>query len=204
MSSESEQSKAADTPTRILEATVRILEAEGGKGVRMSDIARETGISRQALYLHFASRTELLTAATRWVDEQLGLEERLAPSRHARSGEERLALYIELWGNYIPDVYGVAKALMLAEAGDEAAASAWRDRMLAMKDGCRAIVEMLAAEGRLSPLLAVQPAIDSLWTLMLVPNWEHLTQVCGWSREEYIERITLIARQMLLSPADQV
>jgi len=33
---------------------------------------------------------------------------------------------------------GVAKALLLAQDTDEAAASAWKGRMVAMRDGCRA------------------------------------------------------------------
>jgi len=107
-------SQVVETRTRILQATVRMLEEHGGKGVRMTDIAKESGVSRQAVYLHFASRTELLVAATRYLDEILDVDSRLAPSRAATSGAERLARYIECWGNYIPDIYSVAKALLLA------------------------------------------------------------------------------------------
>ncbi|MFC1795838.1 TetR/AcrR family transcriptional regulator, partial [Pseudomonadota bacterium] len=95
----------------------------------MGDIARQAGISRQAVYLHFASRTDLLVAATRHLDQVLDVDRSLAPSRAATSGTERLALYIECWGNYIPEIYGVAKALLLAQDTDEAAAAAWKDRM---------------------------------------------------------------------------
>ena len=75
--------KKPDTRTRILEATVHMLEEQGGRGVRMGDIARESGVSRQAVYLHFASRTELLNAATKFLDERLEVDRRLAgrPSR---------------------------------------------------------------------------------------------------------------------------
>ena len=99
-----------DTRTRILEATVRLLEEHRGQSVRMGDIAAAAGISRQAVYLHFASRAELLVATTHHIDEQLGLDRRLARSRAAGSGAERLDAYIEFWGNYIPGIYGVAGA----------------------------------------------------------------------------------------------
>ena len=102
-------SESIETRTRILETTVRMLEEHGGRGVRMGDIAKAAGISRQAVYLHFASRAELLVAATRYLDEILDVDARLAPSRAATSGVERLALYIECWGSYIPEIYGVAK-----------------------------------------------------------------------------------------------
>ena len=35
---------------------------------------------------------------------------------------ERLSLYIEYWGNYVPDIYDVGKALLLEQDSDEAAA----------------------------------------------------------------------------------
>ena len=140
-------SENIDTRTRILEATVQTLVESGGHGVRMGDIAKETGISRQAVYLHFASRTDLLVAATRYLDEVLDVDRRLAPSRAAKTGVERLQLYIECWGNYIPEIYGVAKALMMARDTDEAAAAAWKDRMLAMRDGCRAAICRWSAGG---------------------------------------------------------
>ncbi len=188
-------SKTIETRTRILEATVRMLEKHGGRGVRMGDIAKAAGISRQAVYLHFASRTELLVAATRYLDEILDVDHRLAPSRAAKSGVERLALYIECWGYYIPDIYGVAKALLLAQDTDEAAAAAWRDRMLAMRDGCRAAIEALHSDGTLASGWTPKIATDALWTMLLVPNWENLTVECGWSTLEYVRWMQLVARQ---------
>lgn len=194
-------SKNIETRTRILDATVRMLEEHGGRGVRMGDIAKEAGISRQAVYLHFASRTELLAAATRHLDEVLDLDSRLAPSRAATTGIERLALYIDHWGRYIPDIYGVAKALLLARDTDEAAAAAWTDRMLAMRDGCSAVIEMLHLEGNLAPDWTPQKATDALWTMLLVPNWENLTQECGWSSYQYVQWMTFAAKRMLIDGA---
>jgi len=186
------------TRTRILEATVRMLEDQGGRGVRMGDIARESGISRQAVYLHFASRTELLVAATRYLDELLDVDSRLAPSRAATSGVKRLALYIECWGSYIPDIYGVAKALILAQDTDEAAAAAWNDRMAAMRDGCRAAIDALHADKKLASGWTRQKATDALWTMLLVPNWEALTIKCGWSTKQYVRWMKTLAARMFV------
>ena len=188
-------SEVIETRIRILEATVRMLEEHGGRGVRMGDIARESGISRQAVYLHFASRSELLIAATRYLDEILDVDSRLAPSRAAKSGVERLALYIECWGNYIPEIYGVAKALLLAQDTDEAAAAAWQDRMLAMRDGCRAAIDALHSDGRLAPGWTQKQATDVLWSMLLVPTWENLTIECGWSHQQYIRWMKTVAER---------
>ncbi len=188
-------SKNIETRTRILDATVQMLEKNGGRGVRMGDIAKVAGISRQAVYLHFASRTELLVAATRYLDEILDVDSRLAASRAATSGVERLALYIECWGHYIPEIYGVAKALLMAQDTDVAAAAAWRGRMLAMRDGCRAAIDALHSDGTLAPEWTPKRATDTLWTLLLVPNWENLTDECGWSTQQYVRWMKTVAER---------
>jgi AcrR family transcriptional regulator len=186
-------SENIETRTRILEASVRMLEEHGGRGVRMGDIAKETGISRQAVYLHFASRAELLSAATKYRDDLLDLDRRLAPSRNAKSGVKRLDLYIEFWGNYVPEIYSVAKALLLAQDTDKAAAAAWQERMLAMRDGCRAAIEALHSDGKLAPEWTPKIATDVLWTMLLVPNWENLTAECGWSTQQYVRWMKTLA-----------
>jgi len=194
-------SENIETRTRILEATVKMLEGGEGRGVRMGDIATAAGISRQAVYLHFASRTELLVAAAKYLDEVLESDRRLAPSRAATSGVKRLELYIESWGRYIPQIYRVAKGLMLAQDTDEAAAAAWKDRMLAMRDGCRAAIEALHVDGSLASEWTPKRATDALWTMLLVPNWENLTIECGWSTQQYIRWMkTLAARTFVAEP----
>ena len=99
-----------DTRSRILDATWQLLEASQGTGVRMSDIAKQAQVSRQALYLHFENRSELLIATTRHLDEVKDIDQRLAASRNAKSGIARLEAFIDAWGNYIPEIYGIARA----------------------------------------------------------------------------------------------
>ncbi len=195
-------SKNIETRNRILSAAVRMLEEHGGRGVRMGDIATAAGISRQAVYLHFASRAELLVAATKYLDEVLDVDRRLAPSRAAGSGVERLALYIECWGHYIPEIYGVAKALLLVQDTDEAAAAAWKDRMLAMRDGCRAAIDALHSDGTLAPEWTPKRATDALWTMLLVPNWENLTIECGWSTQQYVRWMKTLAKRTFVEESE--
>ena len=66
------------TRTRIMTAARALLE-ERGFDVGMGDIARRAGISRQAVYLHFESKTDLLQQLTTWVEVQANLGELLAP-----------------------------------------------------------------------------------------------------------------------------
>ena len=95
-----------DTKFRIRDATWKLLES-GDKSVRMSDIAKAVGISRQALYLHFPNRTELFVATTKYMDDIFCVGEVLAESRAAQTGEDRLAAFITAWANYVPRIFGV-------------------------------------------------------------------------------------------------
>lgn len=191
-----------DTRSRILEASWKLLEASQGQGVRMSDIAKEAGISRQAVYLHFSTRAELLIATTRYLDEVMGVDDRLIPSRTASSGVERLNAFIDVWGNYIPEIYGVSKALLATKDTDPAAAEAWDDRMQAVREGCAAVIAALAADAQLSPDFEPDQATDMLWTLLTVRNWEHFKFDCGWSQQTYLKNIKILAHSTLvLCPA---
>ncbi len=186
-----------DTPTKILHATLTLLEKPHAKLPTMSDIARATGISRQAVYLHFPSRTDLLVAATRYQDEQNAVNAALAPSREARSGAERLDAFVTAWGNYIPKIYGVARAIMAVTDTDAEAAAAWNTRMQDMRGGCAAAVQALAEDGTLPQGTDMEQATDLLWTLLSVRNWENLTQICGWSQDCYIATIRGMAMATL-------
>ena len=184
-----------ETRPRILEATWRLMEERHGQGVRMSDVAKAAGVSRQAVYLHFDSRAELLVATARYVDEVRGLGERLSNYRSASTGVQHLETYVEFWGNYIPEVYGVAKALLAARETDEAAAAAWEDRMRAVHTSCRKIIEALDRDGVLDSEWMPAEATDLLWTILSIRNWEHLTIECGWTTEQYVSRTQELSRR---------
>jgi AcrR family transcriptional regulator len=192
-------SENSETRDRILDAAWTLLEEKAGSGVRMSDIARQAGISRQAVYLHFPTRAELLVAVTRHIDRVKDTDKRLEASRNAAGGIERLDAFIDAWGNYIPEIHGVARALIAMKDTDEAAAAAWDDRMQAVRHGCEAAVQALDEDGLLRPENSLRQSIDILWTLLSVANWEQLTGACGWTQAQYIDAMKSLARAGLLS-----
>ncbi len=190
-------SKSEQTRKRILEATLDLLEAGAGNSVRMTDIASAIGITRQALYLHFATRAELLMAATQYLDAIKDSESRLAPSRHATSGVARLDAFVSAWANYIPEIYGLAKALLAMKESDDVAAAVWDQRMQDMKEGCAAAIDALVADGDLSSLLTASQATDLMWAMLSVRNWEVLTRDCQWSQAFYVENMLRNCRVLL-------
>lgn len=191
-------SENTETRTRILQATLDLLEANQGRGVRMSDIAKQAKISRQAVYLHFANRADLLIATTYYLDELKGVQERLTASRTAQTGDVRLRTFIDAWGNYIPEMYGVGKALLAMRDTDEAAAQAWNKRMRDVREGCEAAINALHRDHTLVSGYTPHQATDILWMMLSVRNWEQLTIECGWSQEAYIEHLTTLARRIFV------
>ena len=194
-------SKNIPTRDRILKSTLDLLESGEGSAVRMSDIAKAAKISRQALYLHFPNRAELLIAATRYLDEINDVETKLAESRNAPTGVARLNAWVEMWGNYIPVMYGVGKALWAMMDSDAEARSAWDDRMAAVRDGCAAAIQALANDDHLTDSLTEDEATDILWTLLSVRGWELLCIECGWSQDRYIAVMKDMAAKSLLAAA---
>lgn len=166
----------------------------------MSDIAKAAAISRQALYLHFPNRADLLVAATRHVDQMHDIQGQLAASRTATTGRARLRAWIAVWGGYIPTIYGVAKALLAMRDSDSEAAAAWDDRMSAMREGCAAAVADLWRDGELVETVTQTEATDLLWSLLSVRNWEHLRLDCGWDQHRYIAVLTETAEKALVTP----
>ena len=190
--------KSSETRKRILDTAWKLLEAGQGKEVAMADFAAAAKISRQALYLHFPKRVDLLIATARYVDEAHNIDDRLAASRNAPNGSARLEAYVLAWGNYIPEIYGIGKALLVLKESDEAAAIAWNDRMQAVRHGCAAVVRELKAEGRLMDDYSVRQATDIMWTLLSVRNWEQFVLTCGWSQKRYIETLCEIIKQSIV------
>ena len=188
-----------DTRTRILETTWQLLEEHQGQGVKMSDIARAVGISRQAVYLHFASRTELMIATMNYVDEVKGLYERLNQLQSVKSGVGLLDKLIEIWGKYIPEIYGLAKAMLMTKDTDEAMGAAWNNSMGCLRDVCQQVINTLAQEGRLASTWSIEEATDMFMAIISISDWEQLVKECNWPNEQYINRIQILLKRTFVA-----
>ena len=105
-------------------------------------------------------------------------------------------------GDYIPEIYGVASALMEARETDEAAEAAWDDRMGTVRASCRDIIAALHRDGMLAPGWSLEEATDLLWTMLSIRNWEQLTVECGWSQGRYVDRVRELARRAFVRGAE--
>lgn len=171
------------------------MEKKKGQAVRVEDIAHAAGVSRQAVYLHFGSRTELLVATVRYVDEASGISERLQAMNAAATGVELMEAYINFWGNYIPEIYGLAKALLVERDTDAAAAAAWEDRMKVLREGCRKVINCLVRDNQLASIWNEDQAADALWAMSSIAIWENLTIECGWSTSQYVSQMLALLKR---------
>ncbi|MCE7006201.1 TetR/AcrR family transcriptional regulator [Kibdelosporangium philippinense] len=64
------QERAERTRTTILDAAAKVFDARGFMGASLSDILAEAGVTKGALYFHFASKEELAHAL---IDEQFSV-----------------------------------------------------------------------------------------------------------------------------------
>lgn len=195
MSTESEQGGTRD---RILDSAARLF-TEGGGAVRLEDVAAEARVSRQAVYLHFGSRTGLLIAMVQHIDSQGALPDLVDQVFNAPSAVEALEAVATLHAEYHPMIHQVARVFLMGRYDDEALRAAWDERMESRHNLDHAIVERLEEEDRLNAVWDIDTATDFLWTLTSWQLWELLVIDRGWSNEEYFDHLRTVMRQTLMA-----
>jgi AcrR family transcriptional regulator len=174
---------------RILDVALALIQKKGGADVTMAEIAKAARLSRQAVYLHFADRADLLTALVRHADQKRGLPEALRKIEDAPDAIAALHETVALQARMNPSIWAVARAFDAVRRLDAAAERSWQDRLKHRLEGCRAIVKRLGKEGLLRPGLSPAAAADLLWTITSLRAWEDLVLQRGWSAAEYEERV---------------
>jgi AcrR family transcriptional regulator len=178
---------SAKAPTRvaILVSARRLLEARGYFGVGLEDIAADAGVSRQAIYLHFGSKSNLLLELARHVDESQGLPALVGQFRSAPTSLEAMDRLIHVLATYGPRVLRIALVMDGARQSDSDAMDAWRDRMMSRLGGMRWVIEWIARDGLLVPNWTVEQAAEWWWALSSPQVQELLTEVRDWSAAQY-------------------
>lgn len=193
----------SSTRARILDAA-RELTEEHGMPPTMSALARAVGISRQALYLHFPDRAQLLLALVAHLDEKEQLQAGIDAVRQApdAAGSIRAFARMQAWHN--PKIAAVARALDDSRHADPAASAAWRDRAGNRMRGAISVIERLRAEGRLEPTWTTTEAAALLWELTSFHVWDDLVNDAQIAPDRYVEIITTAALGTLGTPMEVV
>jgi AcrR family transcriptional regulator len=188
------------TRRRIVEAALRLISQRGAENVTMANMARAARVSRQALYLHFADRADLLLEAVRYADERRGMVSAVERIREAPSGVEALREMAAMQARMNPGIWPLARAVESVRRRDKAAEQSWQDRLASRIAGCRDISARLEREGALNPDVDPAVAADLLWTLTSLRTWEDLVLLRGWTAEQYEQRLIDLLYRALVRP----
>ena len=191
------------TRGRILASARTLLEQTPGADVSMSQIAERAGVSRQALYLHFADRTSLFLEVSRMADATARTPARQERIDGAPSGRAALRETIALQAWLKPRLRGIATALDVLRRTDPAADAAWKEREHARLGRCEQVVRRLHAEGDLAPRWQVATAAQCLWAVTSQRVWDDLVVDQGWSSARYRRHLTKLLEAALLRPDAQ-
>lgn len=182
-------SREKDTRGKILAAALAHIRRRGGADVSLGEIARAARLSRQAIYLHFADRADLMIALIRYVDELRGLPQKLGRIRDAPSGLAAIREMVRLQALDNPGLWPIARMFDAVRRQDPEVEQSWQDRLQERLKGCRAIVGRLEAEKSLRPGMDPATAADILWTVTSLRMWEDLVLQRNWSAEQYQDHV---------------
>lgn len=188
------------TRRRILSAARALLEETPGARVSMATIAERAGVSRQALYLHFADRTDLFLEVSRMADATARSPARQQRVDGAPSARDALREAIALQAWLKPRLRGIATALDVLRRTDPAAEAAWKEREHARLRRCEDVVRRLEVEGQLAPTWDVPTAARCLWAVTSQRVWDDLVVDQGWSTARYRRHLTQLLETALLGP----
>jgi AcrR family transcriptional regulator len=192
-----QNARSRRTRAALLDAAWRLIEEKGAEELSMTAVARRAGVTRAAIYLHFASRGELLLALFKHVNTSHGLAASLRPLRDAPDGLAALDAWAQHLARFHTRILPLMRAVERARGEDPDSAVLWRRVTGDRYAGCQALAARLAAEGRLADPWTAETAAELLWALMSAELLEGLSVHRGWTPEQLAERLALVARRAL-------
>lgn len=190
------------TRAALLGGARALLEEGGFEALTMAAVAERAGVSRRAVYLHFASRAELAIALFDHVSETEGLAASLSPVWAAPDAAQALDAWARHLARFHPRILAVAREIERVRRADPDAAAHWELVMRDQQDCCRRLTDWLAHEQRLAPEWTRATAADMLWALMSFDVLEELVVDRGWTARDYGDHLaTLFGSTFVRQPS---
>lgn len=197
---EPQNARSRRTAESLLRAARELIEGEGFATLTMAAVAERAGVSRRAVYLHFATRTELLTALYR----SLGQTEDLGRSLQAVWDCPDAVTGLTEWARHIvrshPRILGILRAVERARYGDPDAAELWQTAQGNWLKGSRRLIRWLADEGALAPRWTVETAADMMWALMSIDLLDRLLNERRWPRRRAADQLAALFQATFVGP----
>jgi len=189
------------TRTALLDAALAVIEADGFAALTMARVAGQAGVTRRAAYLHFPSRTDLVTALFDHVNGQEGLADSLAGVWSAPDARAALTEWAAHVARYHPRILAIDRASAAAADTDPDAA---RHRAQVSADqlaACRRVAGRLSAEGALAEPWTADSAAELLWALLSPDLLTRLLITSHWGIGDLASRLAVLLHRTLTTGA---
>jgi len=179
-------SRRSQTRIQILEAARAIFEALGYYGAGLEAVAKKAGVSRQAIYLHFPSKAELLTALHLHIfDTDVVPALRRHPITDGMSALDVLDATIAADVEVVDKVWRIHESLTVARRQHPEVDQTLVPREEEHYEGLLDVGRRLERDGALPPAMPVGLFTDMLWGLLNLGTFRNLVVERGWSLEQY-------------------
>ena len=196
-----QNARSRRTRLALLAAARALVEQEGVPALTMASVAERAGITRRSVYLHFATRTELITALYEYVNETAELAASLEQVWQAAEAVTAL----DEWAHHLARCHihlvPFGRAFQRVRGADPDAEHYWDLIMRQWRGSCRRLAEWLAADERLAKPWTVTTATDMLWALMSFDVLDALVVDRRWSPKKFARRLSVLLRSTFVTPA---
>lgn len=175
-----------DTRIAILDSARVLFEEQGYFGAALEAVAKKAGVSRQAIYLHFASKADLLTALHMRIyetDVVPALERN--PIWDAPTALDALDATIEVDAEVASKVWRIHEALVVARRHFPEVDDTLRPREAERYEELVRLGRWLKKDGNLPDGMSVRVFADLLWGLNSLGTFQNLVIERGWSVRRY-------------------
>ena len=189
-------SRAEGTRNAILDAARALFEVDG-HSVGLETVARKAGVSRQAIYLHFSSRADLVRALHLRVNEQ-DVAPAMARVWARRTAKAGLDDFVAASAEVIPRIIGIADALAPSPKDPDLEATGEAPKESRYAD-CLRMGDWLERDGVLASGVTSRDAADVLCMMVSIPSYEILVVDRGWSSQRWTRWVRSTLQRALLS-----
>ncbi|MBO3749919.1 TetR/AcrR family transcriptional regulator [Streptosporangiaceae bacterium NEAU-GS5] len=194
-----QNARSRRTRLALLASARTLVEQEGVTAVTMASVAEHAGVTRRAVYLHFATRGELVAALYEHVIETAELAASLKSVWLAPDAVSALDEWARHLARSHTELIPVARAFQRVRGTDPDARDSWDSVTRQWRKSCRRLADWLAAEARLSAPWTVETAADMLWALMSFDVLEALVVDRRWSRKRLARQLSVLLRSTFVA-----
>ena len=195
-------SRATNTRAAILDAARAMFEEKGYFAVGLEAVAAQAGISRQAIYLHFESKADLLRA----LHERVNVQD-VAPAIEkvwaAETADAALDAWVDATAEAVPKFIGIANMLNAARRSDPDAAATWDAPAEGHYADCLRLATRLKQEKKLLARMTVAEAADILWMQTSIWAYESLVVDRAWPIARWVRWQKRTLRTLLFADASR-